>query len=75
MHVNTRKTKVTELLNAEGSSPIEIRRRLRSVYGENVVDISLDAGPNVLIAVKRTLMTAPQRSTSHGSEDGDQRQG
>jgi hypothetical protein len=31
---------VTEFLIVEGSSPIEIDRYLRSVYGENAIDVS-----------------------------------
>jgi hypothetical protein len=32
---------VIEFLTAEGSSPIEIHRCLRSVYGEDAIDVSL----------------------------------
>ena len=38
--VNTRQRMVTELLTAEGSGPIEVHRRLRSVCGEDAVEIS-----------------------------------
>jgi len=72
--VNARQRKVTELLTAEGSAPIEIHIRLRRVHGKDAVEISSDAGSDVLIAVKRTLVTAPQPSTSHGNDDGDKRQ-
>lgn len=72
--VNTRQRMVNELLTAEGSIPVQIRRRLRSMYGEDAVDsVQLHAGPDVLIAVKRTLVTALQWSTSHGNDDGDKR--
>jgi hypothetical protein len=37
-----------ELLTAEGSSPIEINRRLRSLQGEDATDVSSDAGSVVL---------------------------
>jgi transposase len=38
--VRTRQRAVIEFLTAEGSSPIEIHRRLRSVYGEDAIDVS-----------------------------------
>ena len=40
MDVRTRQRVVIEFLTAEGSRPIEIHRRLRSVYGEDAVDVS-----------------------------------
>ena len=46
---------VIELFTAEGSSLVEIYRYLRSVYGEDAVDVSLDGGSVVLRAVERTL--------------------
>jgi hypothetical protein len=36
---NTKQRMVTELLTVEGSSPIEIHRHMRSVYGEDAIDI------------------------------------
>lgn len=49
---------VTEFLTAEGSSPIEIHRRLRSVHGEDAIMlVQLDAGSVVLREVKRILVT------------------
>jgi hypothetical protein len=42
--VRTKLRMVTEFLTAEGSGPIEIRRRLRSGRGEDAIDVSLDAG-------------------------------
>jgi len=50
---------VTEFLTAEDSSPIEIHRRLRSVYGVDVIDVSSDAGSVVIRVVKRALVTGP----------------
>jgi hypothetical protein len=46
---------VTEFLTAEGSSP----GRLRSVYGEDTIDVKWDAGFVVLRSTKRTLVTGP----------------
>lgn len=40
MDLNTRHRMLTELLIAEGSRPVQIYRRLRSVYGEDAVEIS-----------------------------------
>jgi histone-lysine N-methyltransferase SETMAR len=39
---------VIEFLTAESSSPIEIHRRLRSVYVEDAIDVGSDAGSVVL---------------------------
>lgn len=39
MNVNTRQRMVNGLLTAEGSSPIEIHKRLRSMHGEDAVEI------------------------------------
>jgi len=45
---------MSEFLTTDGSSPLEIHRRLRSVYGEDATDVgSVDAGPVVLRTVKR----------------------
>ena len=40
MYVRTRQRVVTEFITAEGFSPIEVHRRLRSVYGEDAIDVS-----------------------------------
>ena len=40
MDVNTRQRMLTELLTAEGSRPVQIHRRLSSVYGEDAVEVS-----------------------------------
>ena len=48
---------VTDFLVAEGSSPIEIHRRLNGVYGD--MDINSEAGFVVLRTAKRTLLTGP----------------
>jgi transposase len=38
--VRSRQRVVIEFLTAEGSSPIKIHRRLRSVFGEDTIDVS-----------------------------------
>jgi hypothetical protein len=38
--IRARQRMVIEFLGTEGSSPIDIHRRLRSIYGEDVMDIS-----------------------------------
>jgi hypothetical protein len=48
-----------EFLNANGSSPTEIHRRLRSEFGEDTTDVSLDVGSVVLGQVKRILVAHP----------------
>jgi hypothetical protein len=40
--VCTRQRVVIEFLTAEASSPIEIHRLLRSMYGEDAMDVSSD---------------------------------
>jgi hypothetical protein len=57
--VRTRQRVVTELFTVEGFSPIELHRSLRSVYGEDAIDATSDAGSIVVRAVKRTLLTRP----------------
>jgi hypothetical protein len=47
------------VFTAEGSSPIEIHRRLRSVCSEDAIDVSSDTGFMALRAVKGTLVTSP----------------
>jgi hypothetical protein len=42
--VGTRQRVVTEFLTTEDSSPIEIHRRLRSVCGEDAIDVSSERG-------------------------------
>jgi hypothetical protein len=48
---------VVELLTAEGSSPKEICRRLRSVFGGGAIDISSENGPVVSKAVNPALLS------------------
>jgi hypothetical protein len=58
----TRKSAVIEFLIAEGSSAIKIHRRMRSVYGEDSVNISLVRRlVRRLRAVETTSMTGSQR--------------
>jgi hypothetical protein len=40
LDIRTRQTAVTEFLTAEGSSPTEIHRRLRSAYGGDAIEVS-----------------------------------
>lgn len=40
MDVHSRQRVVTQLLTAEGSSPLEIHTRLRSVCCEDAIDVS-----------------------------------
>jgi hypothetical protein len=54
---------------------MEIHRRLTGVCIEDTRDVSSEVMPVILRAVKITLMKAPQRLTSHGSDDGNQRRG
>jgi hypothetical protein len=44
--VRTSQEVVTEFLTVEGSSPIEIHRRLRSVYGEDDIMLADTLGPS-----------------------------
>jgi hypothetical protein len=53
--VRARQRVAIEFLTVEGFSPNEIHRSLRSVYGEDAIDASSDAGPIVVRAVKRTF--------------------
>ena len=55
MDVHTMRRVVIEFLTAEGSSP----GRLRSVCGEDTIDVNSDAGFVVLRSMKRTLVTGP----------------
>ena len=45
-----------EFLTAEGSSPKEICRRLRDVFGKGAIDVSSETGPVVSRGVKRALL-------------------
>jgi hypothetical protein len=45
-----------EFYTAEGSSPIEIHRRMRILYGEDTIDVGSDAGPVGVRAAKRTVV-------------------
>jgi hypothetical protein len=42
IYIDTRQRVVTEFLTTEGSSPIEIHRRLWSVCSEDAIDVSLE---------------------------------
>jgi hypothetical protein len=55
----TRQRVVVEFRTVECSSPIQIHRCLRSMYGEDAIDVSSDAGSVILRLVKRTLVTGP----------------
>jgi hypothetical protein len=46
--VCTKRRVANEFLNAEGSSLIQIYRRRRSVYGEDAIHVSSDAGSVIL---------------------------
>ena len=52
------------------ASPIEIRRRLRSVYGGDAMYVSSDAVSVLLRAVKRTLVTVVTWPTSWTATSG-----
>lgn len=58
MHVRTGPRVGTEFI-AEDSSPIEIHRRLRNVYGVDAIDARSYARSVVIRVVKRTLVTGP----------------
>jgi hypothetical protein len=52
--IRTNSRAVIEFLTAEGSSPIGIHKRLRSLYGEDVtMSAQLDAGSVVSRAVEK----------------------
>jgi hypothetical protein len=53
----TRQRVEIEFFTAEGCSPIEIHRCLRSMFGEDAIDCASDAGSVTLRAVTRTLLT------------------
>jgi hypothetical protein len=55
--VRTSQGVVVEFLTAKYSSPKEICRRLRSVFGEVALDVNSETGPVILRAVKRALVT------------------
>jgi hypothetical protein len=48
--------------HVKGSSPIEIHRCLRSVCGEDAIDVNSDDGSFVLRALKRTVVTGPAQA-------------
>ena len=56
------RTKVTTDFLLQKTNWIEIHRRLGSAHGEDAIDVSSDAGPVVLRAMKRTLVTGPTAS-------------
>jgi hypothetical protein len=45
---------VIEFFTAEGSSPVEIHVLLRSVCGDDTIDVNSDAGFTISRAVKKT---------------------
>lgn len=55
----TRPRVVTEILTTAGCSPIEICRHLRSMYGEDAVDVGSDSECIVLRVLKRILVRDP----------------
>jgi hypothetical protein len=60
---------MSEFLTAYGSSPLEIHRRLRIVYGEDAIDVgSVRCWVRLLRTVKKILVTGPQQPTSDGSD-------
>lgn len=64
MNIYTKQTAVIEFLDADGSSPIEIERCLRSTCDnddddDDAIDVSSDTKSIILKAVKRTLVTGP----------------
>lgn len=69
--VLTRQKVMTELVTAEGCNPIQIHRCLKTMHGEDAIDISSDPGSVVLRTVKRPLLIGP----AAGSGDGDERRG
>jgi transposase len=74
--VNTRQRMVTELLTAEGSSPIEVHRRLRSVYGEDAVEISsVRRWIRRFNSGEKDVGDNPSAIDKLGRDDGDKRQG
>jgi hypothetical protein len=71
VNVHTIRRVVIEFLTMAGSSP----GHLRSVCGEDTINVNSDAGFVVLRSMKRTLATGLAAVDSHGSEDEDQKQG
>ena len=59
--VCTKQRVVTEFLTVEGFSPTEIHRSLRSVYGEDAIDASSDAGSNRCKSGKKDIVDTPNR--------------
>jgi hypothetical protein len=58
--ISARQIVVTEFLIADSSSPVEIHRRLTSVYGEDAMDVSsVTRWVRFLRAEKRTVVTGP----------------
>jgi hypothetical protein len=74
--VCTKQRVVIEFLTAEGSSPIGNHRLLRSMYGEDAIDVSsVRWWVRWFESREKTLVTGPAVATSHGSDNSDQRQG
>jgi len=58
--VHSRQRVVIEFLTAEGSRPIVIHRLLRSMYGENAIDISsVRRWVHCFESGEKTLVTGP----------------
>ena len=73
MVVCTMQRVLTEFLAAEGASPIEVHRRLKSVYEEDAIGVG-----SVRLWVRRFKNgenDIGDRPCSHSSDDGDKRQG
>lgn len=74
--IHTRQRVVTQLLTAEGSSPLEIHTRLRSVYCEDAIDVSsVTRWVLFLRAVRRAEVTSPAATDQPRWRHGDERQG
>jgi len=74
--LQTRQRVVTQLLTAEGSSPLEIHTRLGSVYCEDVIDVSSVTRRVLLLrAVRRAVVTSPAATDQPRWRHGDERQG
>jgi hypothetical protein len=71
--VGTMQGMVTEFLTAEGSSPMEIHRRLNSVYYEDAIGVgSVRCWVRCFKSAEKDIGDRP---CSHISDDGDKSQG
>ena len=55
----TRPRVAIEIFTTADCSPIEIQRHLRSMYGEDAVDVGSDSGCIILSVLKRILVRDP----------------